>query len=166
MSTESSHPDDTIDHGVPIIESPNRRRFVLFPEGEFRPVDHDFDRAVLTDPDAQPATDPESIVPSAEPTPDAIRAIAQAMLATEPSGLAAVLANSSGRVIGATIIRAPRGLTPAVVRAAMRSAVQGRAKRITLASRQPASPELRNAAAVAADVTLVTVDGFLTIGPS
>lgn len=142
-------------------------RFVLYPDGQLRQVDRDFDPAVFDDPDSLPkdakqaqADDNVIAVPDVEPATDTVQAISQAMLQSRPDSLVAVAHNSKGEVIAAIITPASRGLTSAAFRVSFRS-LPAKTKGVTFAAHRDVSREVREATMQAADSFLVRVLDFI-----
>lgn len=170
--------DDPFESGLWIGRRKRGHRLTMFPDGTLRRVDADFDRSVFDDPDSVPmseaaASPPDPLsaetsagnvtaltVPILEPAPDSVQTIAMAMMSACPAALIAVTTDAKGTLIGATITRATKGITPAVFRAAFRS-LPDRAKNVTFAARLPVATATRDAATAAADSFLVKIAAFI-----
>lgn len=174
--------DDPFESGLWIGRRKRGHRLTMFPDGTLRRVDADFDRSVFDDPDSVPMSEatvsPPGVssvmssattsagnvaavtVPNLEPATDGVQAIARAMMAACPAALIAVATDAKGTLIGATITRATKGITPAVFRAAFRS-LPDRAKTVTFAARLPVATTTRDAATAAADSFLVKIAAFI-----
>lgn len=167
LSFASSSVPDTIDEdGLWIGKRRRGGRFIRYPNGEIRQVDRDFDPSVFDDPDSVPAGEAaeagqpdvsEIVGTSAE----AVKMMARATLASNPSSLIAIYYDAKGMVIGSTITPAKRGLTAAVFRASLR-ALPARAKQVTFVAGSGIASDVRDAATEAAEVCLVRVLDFIS----
>lgn len=155
--------------GIVITKAKRRNRFVLI-DGEIRQVDGDFDRRVLSDPESAPralATKPPNsdkvdAVLNLALSNENVHSIASAILKACPNGLVAVAQNSKDALIAATVTHFVKRLTAATFRKALRG-LPIRCKSVTFAACAIASPDVRDAATIAAECHLITISDFIIV---
>lgn len=164
------HPDVDDDYGSP-LDHPfptqegrrNRFRFVTTPDGESDLIPASISEQEWADAfeEAETASS-EPIATNDNSAVDGVQTIAQAVLSACPDSLAAIALDGKGRLLGATITQAPKGITPAVFRAAFRSLPE-RCKSVKFAAQSQIASDVRDAATQAGEHFLVRVQGYLAL---
>ena len=148
----------------------NRFRFVTTPDGDQTMIPASIGEQewadLFAEAEALPSKPADAVgiatVPSSEPIENRVQSIAQAVLSACPESLAAVAQDSKGRLLGATVTQAPKGLTPAVFRAAFRSLPE-RCKSVTFAAHTSIASDVRDAATQAGEHFLIRVLGYVAV---
>lgn len=155
--------------GLLVGRAKRRQRFALLDDGEIHPVDGDFDRSVMNDPQAAPkqlrgtSCRPATFtrVESEDAFPH-IAELANSLLHVAPNSLIAIACDSKGRLLGATFTTIRGDLSVATFRASFRS-LPSRTKIVTFASRTNISRAIKDAVTATADVFLMRLNDLIVI---